>query len=98
MKLTKLFFGVVDALLATLWALSVPAQSLDGKTLYQKKMCFACHGQEGKGGPAGPLLKNLGKSKEELITFLKKGSPKMRPFKGSSEELNAIVDYIVSLK
>ena len=94
----KVFFGLVDVLLAGLWALSAPAQSLDGKTLFQKKMCLACHGKEGQGGGAGPPLKNLGKSKEEVIAFLKKGSPKMRPVKGTDEELSAIADYVMSLK
>lgn len=74
------------------------AEPLDGKTLFQKKMCFACHGKDGQGGAAGPSLKNLGKSKEELTEFLKKGSAKMRPFKGTDEEREAIANYILSLK
>lgn len=84
--------------LILLSAFAVSAQTLDGKALYQKKMCSACHGKEGQGGPAGPPVKNLGKSKEELSEFMKKGSAKMRPFKGTDEERAAIVDYILSLK
>ncbi|MBI3541171.1 MAG: cytochrome c [Deltaproteobacteria bacterium] len=72
-----------------------------GKDLYQKKMCFACHGKEGQGSVSGPVLKNASKqprNKDELVAFLKKGSVKMRPVNATDGELAALADYILTLK
>ena len=74
------------------------AEPPSGRDLYQKKICFACHGKDGQGGGAGPSLKGLGKNKTEIIAFLKKGSAKMRPVKATDEELSALADYLLTLK
>lgn len=76
------------------------AMAVDGAALYKSKMCGACHGAGKKAGD----LKDSKVAKEALVKFLKDPksvNPKaigMPAFKGSDEELNAIADYILTLR
>lgn len=69
-----------------------------GQDLYQKKMCAACHGPGKKGGD----LKDSKMDKAAMTKFLK--DPKsvkpvaMPAFKGTDEELGALVDYLLGLR
>ena len=75
------------------------AMAADGAALFKSKMCGACHGAGKKGGDlAGCKL-----DKGAIVKYMKDpkaANPKatMMPIKGSDEELNAIADYVVSLK
>lgn len=70
-----------------------------GKDLYQKKMCAACHGAGKKGGD----LKDSKMDKATLTKFMKdpkavKPTAAMPAFKGTDAELAALVDYAISLR
>jgi len=84
-----------------------------GKEIYAKQgLCFACHGQEGKGlvGPslADDVWLHSKGSFEDIVTQIVKGVPKeesksgvpMPPKGGSSitdEEVRAVAAYVYSL-
>lgn len=75
------------------------AQAEDGKNLYQKKMCAACHGAGKKGGD----LKDSKMDKAAISKFMKdpkavKPTAAMPAFKGSDAELAALVDYVLTLR
>lgn len=76
------------------------AQAEEGKKLFQKKMCVACHGPGKNGGD----LKDSKMDKAAMTKFLKDpkaANPKasgMQTFKGSDTELTALVDYVMSLR
>lgn len=79
--------------------LGTAALGADGAAIFKAKMCGACHGAGKKAGD----LKASKMDKPTMVKFMKdpKGSnPKaaMPAFKGSDEELNALVDYVVSLR
>ncbi|MDO8643587.1 MAG: cytochrome c [bacterium] len=71
----------------------------DGAAIFKAKMCGACHGPGKKAGD----LKNSKMDKPTMVKFMKDpkaSNPKaaMPAFKGSDEELNVVVDYILSLR
>jgi mono/diheme cytochrome c family protein len=87
------------------WAQRDPVQATKGADVYLQKKCNVCHSINGKGGKAGPDLGAEGTKRDVpwLKAFLKdpKASnpkSKMMPFKGSDEELEALVAYLTSLK
>lgn len=90
----------VGALAAVLGlSLAGVAKGGDGEAIFKKKMCVACHGTGKKGGD----LKGSKMDKAALAKFLKdpkSGNPKsaMPAFKGTDEELAALVDYIMTLR
>ena len=77
-----------------------------GKEIFTQKKCSMCHKIEGVGGKIGPDLSDegdKGRSEEWLIKYFKdpKSSmpeAKMRPVKGTDEELKALAAYMMSLK
>ena len=77
-----------------------------GKELYTQKKCSMCHKIEGVGGKMGPDLSDegdKGRSEEWLIKYFKDPKSvmpeaKMRPVKGTDEELKALAAYMISLK
>jgi mono/diheme cytochrome c family protein len=81
-----------------------------GEKIYAEKKCVPCHLIKGKGGTAGPAargpdLSNVGTKRDGqwFKTFLKdpkavNPKSKMMAFKGSDEELEAVVAYLASLK
>lgn len=75
------------------------AQADQGKDLFQKKMCAACHGAGKKGGD----LKDSKMDKAAISKFMKdpkavKPTAAMPAFKGSDAELTALVDYVLTLR
>ncbi len=82
-----------------------PALIAKGEKVYMDKRCGACHAIKGKGGKAGPDLGDIGAKPEveRLKNFMKdpkavNPQSKMLPFKGTEEELEALVRYLSSLK
>lgn len=81
------------------------AKIKQGEKLFAERQCTACHAINGKGGPVGPDLTKVGSRRDEawLKKFLpdpKSVAPEtmMPPFRGTKEELDALVAYLLSLK
>lgn len=72
------------------------AQAEDGKALYQKKMCAACHGPDGAGGSSKVPVK--GKGKADVTAAIKSGKGKMKPVAATDAEAAAIADYVSTMK
>jgi cytochrome c2 len=76
-----------------------------GEKVYSAKRCGACHVIKGKGGKLGPHLSDIASKRDEqwLKAFLKdpkaiNPESKMSRFKGTDEELEALVAYLLTLK
>jgi cytochrome c2 len=76
-----------------------------GKEVFSAKKCAICHKVNGVGGKMGPDLSDIGdkKDSEWLTKFLKDPKSlmpeaKMPAFKGSDQELQDLVAYLMSLK
>jgi putative heme-binding domain-containing protein len=76
-----------------------------GQKLYTEKKCSICHKIDGVGGKIGPDLSDVGNRRdaEWIKRFLKapksvNPETKMPPFKGTDEELEPLVSYLMSLK
>ena len=87
------------------WAQIDPARVADGEKVYLEKKCAVCHAIRGTGGKAGPELSAEGAKRDAqwLKTFMKDPKAlvpkaKMMAFKGGDEELEALVEYLGSLK
>jgi len=101
-KVNRLIYVCVAAVLAA------PAFSLggvSGETIFKQK-CKACHIINGQGGKLGPELTKVSQKRDEnyLVTKLKnpeKTNPDtvMPSFEDlSKEEMQAVVDYLKTLK
>lgn len=82
-----------------------PALIAKGEKVYSQKKCALCHKIAGQGGKIGDDLSKAGakRNAQWLTSFMKhpkamKPKAKMMPFKGSDEELKALVAYLASLK
>lgn len=82
-----------------LLTIGVQAGVEEGKALFQKKMCFACHGAGKKGGD----LKDSKLDKAAIIKYIK--DPKtanqkatMMAVKATDAELGSLADYVLSLR
>jgi mono/diheme cytochrome c family protein len=92
------------------WAQADSALIAKGETTFVDKKCILCHAIKGKGGTGGPLargpdLSTVGAQRgaEWLKAFMKdpkavNPKAKMMAFKGTEEELEALVAYLGSLK
>lgn len=92
------------------WAQTDSALIEKGEKTFADKKCVLCHVINGKGGTGGPLargpdLSTVGAQRDAqwLKAFMKdpKGvnpKAKMMAFKGTEEELEALVAYLGSLK
>jgi cbb3-type cytochrome oxidase cytochrome c subunit len=76
-----------------------------GNQVYTDKKCALCHMIQGKGGKTGGDLSKIGAKRDadwlkQFIMAPKAVLPnaKMPPFKGTSDELEALVAYLTSLK
>lgn len=69
-----------------------------GYAVYENS-CLSCHGDNLQGGAAGPSLIGIDKSAEEIATIATEGIGSMPPdqFSGTDEELQQLVDFIVSV-
>jgi nitric oxide reductase subunit C len=94
-----LFFGITG------FAQEGGAQVGAGKKIYNEMKCPMCHKIDGVGGKIGPDLSGVGSRKDAqwIKGFLKDPKSiipdtKQPPFKGTDEELEAVVTYLMSLK
>jgi cytochrome c2 len=94
-----LFFGFTGL------AQEEAAQIEAGKTIYNEMKCAMCHKIDGVGGKIGPELLGVGSRKDAqwMKGFLKDPKSvipdtKQPPFKGTDEQLEAVVTYLMSLK
>jgi cytochrome c2 len=90
---------------AIAWAQTDPAKIAKGQAVYAEKKCSLCHLIRSHGGKVGPELTMVGAKRdaEWLRMFMKEPKAmvpkaKMLPFKGTDEELEAVVAYMASLK
>ena len=100
--------AIVGALLLGMievFAENLPPLTAKGETVYAEKKCAVCHAINGKGGKVGGELDEVGAKREAqwLKTFMKDPkavmpNAKMPPFRGTDEELEALVAYMTSLK
>jgi cytochrome c2 len=94
-----LFFGFTG------FAQEEGAEIEAGKNIYSEMKCPMCHKMDGVGGKIGPDLLGVGNRKdaEWIKGFLKDPKSvipdtKQPPFKGTDEQLEALVTYLMSLK
>ena len=92
------------------WAQADSALIAKGETTFADKKCILCHVIKGNGGTVGPLargpdLSTVGGQRDAqwLKAFIKdpkavNPNAKMMAFKGTEEELEALVAYLGSLK
>lgn len=74
--------------------------STDGRTIYMN-YCSKCHGEDGKLGAMGAADISLSKlDKAGMMTLIKEGKNQMSGFGEtlSDEQVNAVIDYVNSLK
>ncbi|MBW1650263.1 MAG: cytochrome ubiquinol oxidase subunit I [Deltaproteobacteria bacterium] len=73
---------------------------ITGKNVYNASECGACHIFKGEGGTMGPSLEDISEyyDKEDLKEFLQEPPEDMPPFEGTEEELNAMVEYLMTPK
>ncbi len=105
--------STVPAVIALLSCLIIPQTSspaepdsiAKGSQIYQEKKCSLCHMIQGTGGKSGGDLSSIGTKRDadwlkRFVTAPKSLVPtaKMPPFKGSADELDALIAYLVSLK
>lgn len=76
----------------------VNAQAKNGKLLFQKKNCIACHQIYGLGGFMGPDLTNVistnGKGPVFVKTLLQYGSERMPNYKLTETEINDLMAFL----
>ena len=80
----------------------------EGKTVYAKNNCAACHVIAGKGGKIGPDLSTFGKAHTAAVTVVYIREPKKKnpnsimpaygPHQINDKQLKALVAYMLSLK
>jgi mono/diheme cytochrome c family protein len=102
--------GTLLLTIAGAWAQAAPALIAKGEKIYAEKNCALCHVLKGKGGTVGPTargpdLSTAGAQRDAqwLKAFLKdpkavNPKAKMMAFKGTEEELEAVVAYLGSLQ
>jgi len=85
-------------------AAGLSPSAADGKKLYDDMMCAGCHTLGGQGGAGGPALDDVGvrRTRAELLDRMVKRRagtvmPTLPP-DTSDAKINALVDYMVSLK
>jgi len=78
---------------------------IKGEKVYGEKKCAICHSIHGKGGKIGGDLRDVGakRDREWLHQFMKNPKAlnpdvKMSKFRGSEEDLEALVGYLLSVK
>lgn len=109
MSQVVVLFGTLLAITGA-WAQADPALVANGEKTFADKKCVPCHTIKGKGGTVGPMargsdLSTVGAQRDAqwLKAFMKdpkavNPKAKMMAFKGTEEELEALVAYLGSLK
>lgn len=103
---SSLAVGVVGVLLFGITGFAQEASQIEaGKKVFSEMKCTMCHKVEGVGGKIGPDLSHVGSKKDAkwLKGFLKDPKSvipdaKQPPFKGTDEQLDVLVAYLMSLK
>ena len=103
---SSLAIGFVGVLLFGIAGFAQEADQIEaGKKVYIEMKCAMCHKIEGVGGKIGPDLSGVGSRKDAawIKGFLKDPKSvipgtKQPPFKGTDEQLDALVAYLMSLK
>ena len=98
-KHMKRLLSVTALLSGLVLVTAVYAQSDQGKELFKKKICAACHGPGKKGGD----LKDCKHDKATLVKLIKDPksvNPKatMPAIKATDAEASALADYVMSLR
>ncbi|WP_100010807.1 menaquinol-cytochrome c reductase cytochrome b/c subunit [Lentibacillus sediminis] len=72
--------------------------SHEGYAIYESN-CMSCHGDALQGGGAGPTLIGIDRSAEEIAQIAREGVGSMPPdqFTGTDEELEQLVDFIMTV-
>ena len=109
----KLTLTVCLAMLLGLVLVTAPlaAEGSDGKAVFEAQKCNLCHSVPAAGIEAttksdklkGPDLVDLDADAQWVAKYLKKevekdGKSHTKPFKGSDEELKALVDWLLEQK
>lgn len=78
--------------------LEASSEVIEGKELFQKKNCIACHQVFGLGGYLGPELTNTisepGKGKGYAKALLSAGLNKMPNYHFTDKEMNSLISYL----
>lgn len=81
------------------------ADATQGKAIYAKLRCSMCHKVDGAGGKKGPDLTDVGMKRDaawlrKYLLSPKSVDPKatMPPVKASQEDMDHLVDYLLTLK
>lgn len=70
-------------------------EAKEGRLLFQKYNCIACHQFYGLGGNLGPDLTNSAAKGDDYVkAFLKSGSRTMPNFNLTEKEINALVEFL----
>ncbi|TLX77570.1 c-type cytochrome [Labilibacter sediminis] len=96
--------AIKEANKANMPELSLEEMVKNGKALYIKNACMACHGAGGEGNSIGPNLTDNfwlnGCSEEEIMNIIANGKPTkgMTPYKSmmSEEEIKYVANYILN--
>ena len=85
-----------------LWAAAIAAaqNANNGKQLFEKYGCYACHGYLGQGGSAGARLAPRTIAAAALIAYVRKPAGSMPPYTAkviTDAELNDIRAYLASI-
>lgn len=76
----------------------LPHGAREGKLLFQKYNCIACHQLYGLGGYMGPDLTNVisfpGKGPDYAAVFLRHGTNRMPDFKMSEQEVGELLAFL----
>ena len=79
-------------------AIVMNAEATNGKLLFQKYNCSACHQVYGLGGYLGPELTTVisqhGKGEAYAKAFLKSGSQRMPDFHLSDQEIKDLLEFL----
>jgi nitric oxide reductase subunit C len=79
-------------------ALMAGTKATEGKLLFQKYNCSACHQLYGLGGYLGPELttcmSQAGKGELYARAFLKTGTRRMPDFKLNDDKIDAIIEFL----
>ena len=74
----------------------IPETAREGRLVFQKYNCFACHQIYGLGGHMGPDLTNVISDKGEMYarSFIMAGTQKMPRFEMTEKDLNNLIHYL----
>ena len=96
---------LIGSVLSGRLALGAEGSAEKGKEVYDAKKCGLCHTVDGSGGKKGGDLSDVGDKRDaEWLTKYMKDPKSLMPeakmpaFKGSDEELQDLVAYLLSLK